>query len=1121
MSSGGFGGVIKLGGEKEYKAALQQIRQSLRETGSSLTAISTSFKTSSQSMDAMKSTTAKLTEVLRKQSNDYDKLKTTYEKMNGIYKTNGEALDRINKRYQDAKAKLATLEETVGKTSEEYKSQAKVVAILEQTLEKETKKQNENEVALSRMRVELNNSETAFRKTAQEVENLEKAMAESEDATKKASSAYGSLQSTIENQETKLKSLKTEYKNIVIEQGENSQSARNLASQISSLSGELNDNKSKLNNAEKAADNLTQSMNEVGDSAKGASGGFSVFKGALANLVSNTIQNAIGKLKELASTTIEAGMKFDSAMSKVQAISGATGKELSQLRDKAKEMGSTTKFTATESAEAFNYMAMAGWKTEDMLNGIDGVLNLAAASGSDLATTSDIVTDALTAMGYSAKDAGRLADVMAAASANANTNVEMMGQTFQYAAPIAGALKYSMEDTAVAIGLMANAGIKGEKAGTALRSTLTRLSAPPAECKKAMDALGISIKNTDGTMKPLNEVIGDLRKSFDGLSEAEQTQYAKNLAGQEAMSGLLAIVNAAPADYDKLTKAVENSSGAAKDMADTMLDNTEGGFTLLKSNIEGVQIAIYEKFEPALRKGIEVLNKLTNAVRFVVDHSGEFTAALAAMTAGIGAYVAYNTAIKVMTHGWKSLAIVQKAVTAAQWLMNAAMAANPIGLAVAGIAALTVGFVVLWKKSEGFRNFWIGLWETIKSVAQPIIESLSGWFSTAWEKIKEIWAPVAEFFSNLFSSIVETVKPIIESIGNAFKEAWELIKVVWDLVAPYFQTIWDNIKIIFGVGQEVLSGAFKVAWEVIKAVWAVVVPYFKTVWNNIKAIFSVVKDVLGGAFELAWTSIKAIWNTATSFFKSIWDSIAGIFKVVKSVLTGNWRDAWEGIKGIVNTWVGFFKGVWDNIKNVFSGVINFFKKTFSSAWTAVKNVFSGWGKFFGGLWDTIKEKFSSIGTSIANAIGGAVKKGINGVISMIENTINSAIGLINGAINLINKIPGLSIGKIKKLSLPKLAKGGVLDKGARTDIAGEDGTEAIIPLEKNTKWIKMIAAQLQDQMFSSSLNNTGTLSDMQVQTEYNVLIDSFEKALAKMKIELDDETVGKFVENTVSTSIYS
>lgn len=1118
----GFGGVIKLGGEKEYKTALQQIRQSLRETGSSLTAISANFKSSSQSMDAMKSTTSKLTEVLRKQSSDYEKLKNTYEKMNGIYKQNNESIDRLTKRYQDAKTKLSYLEESVGKTSEEYKAQAKVVAILEQTLEKETKRQNENETALSRMRVELNNSEAAYQKTAKEVENLEKAMAASEESTKKAGSAYGALQSTIENQEAKLRSLKTDYKNIVIEQGANSQSARNLASEISSLSGELNDNKSKLNNIEKAADSLSHSMDEVGANTKGASGGFSVFKGALANLVANTIQNAIGKLKELASATVEAGMKFDSAMSKVQAISGATGDELSQLRDKAKEMGSTTKFTATESAEAFNYMAMAGWKTEDMLNGIDGVLNLAAASGSDLATTSDIVTDALTAMGYSAGDAGRLADVMAAASANANTNVEMMGHTFQYAAPIAGALGYSMEDTAVSIGLMANAGIKAEKAGTALRSILTRLSAPPAECKKAMDDLGISITNTDGTMKPLNEVMGDLRKSFDGLSEAEQTQYAKSLAGQEAMSGLLSIVNAAPADYDKLTKAVENSSGAAKQMADTMLDNTEGGFTLLKSNIEGVQIAIYEKFEPALRKGIEILNKLTNAVRFVVDHSGEFIGALAAMTAGIGGYVAYNTAIKVMTNGWKSLAIVQKAVTAAQWLMNAAMSANPIGLAVAGIAALTTGFIVLWKNSEGFRNFWIGLWETIKSVAQPIIESLSEWFSKAWTKVQEIWAPVAEFFKNLFSSIVETVKPIIGSIGNAFKEAWELIKVVWDLVSPYFQTIWDNIKIVFGVGKEVLSGAFKVAWEVIKAVWAVVVPYFKTIWDNIKAIFSVVKDVLGGAFELAWTFIKAIWNTATSYFKSIWDSIAGIFKVVKSVLTGNWREAWEGIKEIVNTWVGFFKGIWNNIKNVFSGVINFFKKTFSSAWTAVKNVFSGWGKFFGGLWDTIKEKFSSIGTSIASAIGGAVKKGINGVIAMIENTINSAIGLINGAINLINKIPGLNIGKVKKLSLPKLARGGVLDNGARTVVAGEDGAEAIVPLEKNTKWVKMVASQLQDQMFSSSsLNNTNALADTQVQVEYNTLIDSFKKALTKMKIELDDEAVGKFVERTVSRSIYS
>ena len=227
---------------------------------------------------------------------------------------------------------------------------------------------------------------------------------------------------------------------------------------------------------------------------------------ALADLVADGIRMAISALKDLATETIKAGMGFEQGMAQVQAISGATAEEMQLLSDKAKEMGAKTKFSASESAEAFNYMAMAGWETEDMLNGIEGIMNLAAASGADLATTSDIVTDALTAMGYSAGDAGKLADVMAAASSNANTNVDLMGKTFQYAAPIVGALGYSMEDTAVAIGLMANAGIKGDKAGTALRSVLTRLSAPPKECAEAMEELGQMTENI------WNDTVGALRQ---------------------------------------------------------------------------------------------------------------------------------------------------------------------------------------------------------------------------------------------------------------------------------------------------------------------------------------------------------------------------------------------------------------------------------------------------------------------------------------------------------------------------------------------------------------------------------------------------------------------------------
>lgn len=672
-----------------------------------------------------------------------------------------------------------------------------------------------------------------------------------------------------------------------------------------------------------------------------------------------------------------------------------------------------------------------------MLNGIEGVLNLAAASGEDLAQTSDIVTDALTAMGYSAGDAGRLADVMAAASSNANTNVGMMGHTFQYAAPILGALKYSMEDAAVAIGLMANAGIKADKAGTSLRSILTRLSAPPKECADAMETLGISIKNTDGTMKPLNQVIGDLRSSFSGLSESEQTQYAKSLAGQEAMSGLLAIVNAAPSDYDKLTKAVENSNGAAKEMADTMIDNTEGGMTLLKSNIEGVQIALYEKFEPALQKGIEMLNGLTNAVRFVVDHSAEFTAAMAAMAGGLTAYLVVFKGASIISSFSKALGMAKGAIVA----FNAAIASNPIGAAIVAISALVAGFVALWNSSEEFRNFWIGLWETIKQVTEPVIKAIVDWFSSAWE----------------------------------------VIKVVWDVAVAYFSTIWENIK----------------------------------------AVFSVVATYLGGAFSTAWESIKAVWDTVTGFFKAVWDTIAGIFSVVKNVLTGNWNDAWEGIKGIVNTWANFFQGVWNSIKNIFSSVRNWFSSTFSSAWEAVKNVFSNWGNFFGNLWNIIKDKFSSIGTSIANAISGAVKSGINGVISIIENTINSAVNLINGAIGLINKIPGVNIGKLGKLNLPRLAKGGVLDNGARTVIAGEDGTEAIVPLEKNTQWIKRVANELKSDIVRDIASNRNNIAQNNMKFDYNSIVEAFKTALSEMTVEMDDEQMGKFVEKTVANAIYT
>lgn len=394
-----------------------------------------------------------------------------------------------------------------------------------------------------------------------------------------------------------------------------------------------------------------------------------------------------------------------------------------------------------------------------------------------------------------------------------------------------------------------------------------------------------------------------------------------------------------------------------------------------------------------------VANKIITGFGWIIDNGPIIISVLAGIAAGFVAFKVVSV-ITSLVNGFKTFFTVIKTGQGVMAALNAIMAANPIGLIVTAIAALVAGFITLWNTSEEFRNFWIGLWESIKSAVQPVIDS----------------------------------------IVEAFKEAWELIKVVWDLVKPYFETVW----------------------------------------NNIKVVFSVVKDVLSGYFKVAWTYIKAVWDNVTGYFKAIWDTIKGIFSVVKDVLTGNWKGAWEGIKGVVNTWKEYFQGVWNNIKKVFAGVVDFYKNTFQSAWNGVKKVFSNWGSFFKGLWDKIKNTFTGLGTTLGNAIGGAVKTAINGVISYIENTINKAINLINGAIGVINKLPGVSVGKIGKLNLPRLERGiGIAKKGHQYLLEG-NGNEAVVPLDKNKYWIKAVADDMKKELQGGVASTTRNLANNNV-----------------------------------------
>lgn len=531
-----------------------------------------------------------------------------------------------------------------------------------------------------------------------------------------------------------------------------------------------------------------------------------------------------------AKSSIDAGMSFDAGMSKVGAISGAASGDLERLRDKALEMGSSTKFSATEAADAMNYMAMAGWKTEDMLGGIEGIMHLAAASGEDLATTSDIVTDALTAFGLSASDSGHFADILAVASSNANTNVGMMGETFKYVAPLAGALGYSADDTALAIGLMANAGVKASQAGTALRSIFTRLSTDAGASSKSLGALGtltqelgVEFYNADGSTREFVDVLMDARGAWQGLSEEQQVNYATTIAGQEAMSGWLAMMNAAPGDVEKLTSAIENADGAAADMAGMMTNNLSGDLTIFRSALEGLQISISDKLSPSLRDATQFATGLVTAANDFIQSGGvekaiqwfkdlspviaTATNAFIAFKAGMaiqgavqglqnakvaisllsleignanlvqaalnGTMTIGETVVALLTGKMSLAALAQGAMTKAQAALNAVLSANPIGIVITLIGLLIGAFVTLYTTNEDFRNKVNEVWNTVKTTISGVVNAIVGFFTmTVPNGIRGLITA----FENMWRSITTTVGNIKTTIINGISVAVDWIK---------------------------------------------------------------------------------------------------------------------------------------------------------------------------------------------------------------------------------------------------------------------------------------------------------------------------------------------------------
>lgn len=969
----GFGGAVKLTGESEYRKALKQITQNLKEVNSEMKLVTATYGKNNTSQDALSAKTEVLNKKLEAQKSKVETLKKQYSDMAKQYDTNKEKNDALAKKYDEEAKKLETIGNELETTSDEYQEQADVVDDLKQQLDKSTTAQEANEKAMSDMRTQINNAQA-------DVANTENA--------------------------------------------------------ISDLSSEMDDSAS-------SADDLGDSVADAGNEAESASnGGFTVFKGALADIVANVVTTAISKLKELAEETIQVGADFESSMSKVQALSGASDEELASMTATAKKWGSQTKYSATECADALGYMALAGWSADESTEALGGVLQLASASGMDLAEASDLVTDYLSAFGLTASDSAKFADELAYAQANSNTTTEQLGEAFKNCSANMSSAGQTVETTTSILASLANSGLKGSEAGTALSAIMRDLTSSMEDGAIKIGDTSVAVQDSNGNFRSLTDILADVETATEGMGTAQKASALQATFTSDSIKGLNLILNSGVSDISDFEDALSSCDGTASDMSDTMNDNLNGDMTELGSKIEGVQIALYEKLEPALRAGVEAMSGLVDVASWIVDHGTEVIAVLAGIGAGVGAYVAYTTALKVMQEGWEALTIVTKAQAVAQGILNAVMSANPIGLIIMAVAGLVTAFVILWNKSEGFRNFWIGLWENIKAIAEPVIE----------------------FFK------------------TAFTTAWDAIKTVWSAVVTFFKAIWTGIKAIFTPAVEFYRTIFYNAFTIVKNIWIVASTLFKTIWNAIKMVLKPVIEFFKTLFGGAYDKVKEIWNKAKSFFEGIWNKI---------------------------------KAPFEKVKDFFSGV-------FGDAWDAIKDAFSTVGDFFKGIWTTIKGVFSNIGQKVGNAIGSAFKTAINSALATIENVLNAPITAINNLIDLINKLPGVSLSKLKTFSLPRLAKGGVVNSATVAEI-GEAGAEAVVPLENNLGWITKIAESLAKSLTAplSTATKDALIAGNYQQNSYNDTVEAFKDALGQMKIVLDDEEMGHFIEKTVADAIYT
>lgn len=754
-------------------------------------------------------------------------------------------------------------------------------------------------------------------------------------------------------------------------------------------------------------------VKEGEDAAKKSGDGFTVLKGILANLAAQGIMVATSAVKDFCGQVVEIGQTFETSMSKVSALSGATGDDLAALEAKARELGASTTFSASQAADALGYMALAGWDTQQMLDGVGSVLTLAQAGELDLAAASDLVTDYLSAFNMEASQTADMVDVLAYAQANANTTVEGLGMAFKNCAANANAAGMDVQTTTAAISMMANQGLKGSEAGTALNAVLRDMTAQMQDGAIKIGETSVAIMDASGNYRDFTSIIEDVEAATYGMGDAEKSAALQSTFTADSIKGLNLLLNAGAGELIDFTADLYGCAGAAEETAAIMTDNLGGDLAAMGSAFEELSLKIYEGLQEPLRGIVQfITDTVVPGLTWFVDNLDAIGPVILVVASTLGALAIALNIGAIAGAASQAINLVKNAIMG----LTAAMAANPIGIIITLIGALAATFVYLWNTSDEFRSFWIGVWESVMSAVQPMadwvmanvitpllsnFQEFQGVFSALWEAIvgavMSAWeqiAPIVQAGMQVIQAIIGAVMPVIQAIWGA----------CWDIFSAVATAVWSNISNTVETAMGVVQGIIQVVTGIISGDW-------DAVWNGIGQIFeSIVNGILqAGANALnALTSIiSAVLTGIYNIWASIWN---GIFSVASSIWSAIWATITTIISGIVSGVSGTLSGLWNTVASIFEGIRSAMCNPIETAQNIIR-----------GIINTIKGFFSNFHIQLPH-------------ISLPHFSISP---------------PGWQIGDLLQGSIPSLgiewyATGGVFN-GPSIIGVGEAGTEFVIP----------------------------------------------------------------------------